>query len=840
MTDPRSRFRIETAFFFLAALTFCGTATQWQWFRTLDFGLYDGMVREFALPVLDEVIIVGIDEQSLATRGPWPWSRDQQSDLLDAVADGKPRAVLVDVVYGGETEPDSDEALVRAAARVEVLALPLMVDALAAGRQLIEVMPFPDLLEHADVLGHVHVELDADATARGVYLHQGVGDAHWPHLTLSLAERLHPDKVVPNRCDASDGFTLLGQRCGFVYLPFAGPPGSYPELSADDLMRGSVSPDVLTDKVVLIGITANAAQDSVTSPVSANERPMSGVEFNANLYSALVQNRTINEAQRLLLLALALGFAGLPALLLPRMSAKPMLLSATLFAAAPLAVSVISFAIWQMHVPIASATVTCLLCYPYWSWRRNEIAWRFVEAEIARLELEKPRWAGVRPEHSPEDIGRLEHLLGAQSLWRSAPDGRDGGHEIELAMPDGRTLVLMRDEPFSSAERALAKSLLVSIASEETGEERLPGERLAAQIRKLKIAAREVRSGREIGLRGLSEMPNGVAVLSALNRVLFVNQACRRLLGMSPSQDVEDLDQLMAGIVTPLGKTWLELSREVVFDHVPFVFETTNASNVPVVVEAAPLAHEDEVVESWVVTVTDMTDVRVAERDREEALAFLSHDLRSPMTSVLALLRSGRGAEVLDDIGRYTQQALSVSEQFLQLSRVQAKEQFEVYELDLAAVIDNAVDSVYPMAAQAGQRIRINQPADLDEGAWIRGNGELLERAIVNLLSNAIKYAASEAPIDVDLAEETGGSKGSNTRAYVVTVQDHGPGIPADEVPHVFDPYFRSTDPELAEQRGSGLGLRFVKTVVERHGGTIGVSSVRGEGSRFALTLPVA
>ena len=71
-----------------------------------------------------------------------------------------------------------------------------------------------------------------------------------------------------------------------------------------------------------------------------------------------------------------------------------------------------------------------------------------------------------------------------------------------------------------------------------------------------------------------------------------------------------------------------------------------------------------------------------------------------------------------------------------------------------------------------------------------------------------------------------------------VSVADNGAGIPADEVPQLFDPYFRSGDPELAAKRGAGLGLRFVKTVAERHNGEISVESELGVGSTFTVQLP--
>jgi len=327
-------------------------------------------------------------------------------------------------------------------------------------------------------------------------------------------------------------------------------------------------------------------------------------------------------------------------------------------------------------------------------------------------------------------------------------------------------------------------------------------------------------------------MPIGVAVISPLNQVLLANQAWRRLMALKDSIDGLTLADIVSGLVPPLGMSWQEINRAVLFERQRITFETQTPAATPVVIEVAPLADTTELAEPWVITLTDVSDIRIAERHREEALAFLSHDLRSPMLSVLALVRSVPETSLLTDIGRYAQKALSVSEQFLQLSRVQAREQFEVYDVDLSGVLQNAVDHVFHLAREKDITVALEQAIAEEDGAWLSGNGEMLERAFVNLLTNAIKYGARESHVQISLSEAG--------RDFVITVADEGIGIPADELDKIFDPYFRSSEPRLAEQRGTGMGLRFVKTVIERHGGSITVSSRLDEGSRFTVTLPGA
>jgi two-component system sensor histidine kinase MprB len=113
--------------------------------------------------------------------------------------------------------------------------------------------------------------------------------------------------------------------------------------------------------------------------------------------------------------------------------------------------------------------------------------------------------------------------------------------------------------------------------------------------------------------------------------------------------------------------------------------------------------------------------------------------------------------------------------------------------------------------------------ADLAPAA-LDGVPERLGRAVNNLLDNAAKYSAAGGTVEVTL------------RGGALTVRDHGPGVPAAELPHIFDRFFRATN--AREQTGSGLGLAIVKQVAERHGGSVGAAAAPGGGLAVTLTLP--
>ncbi len=797
-----------------------------RWFESLDGVLYDLQIALISAPMQEDIVIVAIDDASLYAYGPWPWPRSLQADLLRRINAHHPSVVALDIIYAGTT--DDDSSLVQAASEVDELALPMMIDTLGQGRQHIEVLPFSDLIDVTDKLGHVHVELDEDAIVRGTYLYQGVGTASWPHLMQEIAGAV-ANRKAENAClsEAPAGLNVV--KCDFARLPFAGPPGTYPQVSAATLLTEAADFELLDSalggRIVLAGLTATGTGDWVTSPTSGDVGPMSGVEFNANLLSAILAGTLIRPAPAWLNVLLAMMVVGACTILLPRLRPKQMLAVTFGLAALPLFLSVAALSTFWLYLPLTNATAAVALLYPLWSWRRHEIAWSFIQRELARIDAESREWSNVS-QHSTNRrsavMDQLETLLGASVTLDTGDDGT-------------LSLRCSRGEPLQTREAALLRAAEEAYFHVPEYSPGLPGEILAAQIRRLELAAQEVREGRAMGLAGLSHMSNGALIVSAFGEVRFANAAADKLLNLSQMETNAALDALET-IQPPLGQTWIDIARRAVFNHEPTYFEGHNEEQLPVFVGIEPLLQaSDTYAPLWVVTLADLSAIREAQAQREEALAFLSHDIRSPLLSVLALIRGApEDHPLLTEISRYTQKGLSTSEQFLQLSRLQLQSGFEKYDMELEQVLHNAVEQVFFLARDKNIVCRVDarlDPTSAEEGVWVNGNGELLERAFINLLSNAIKYSDAGTEVVMRLTRDETGA--------LVTVRDQGYGIPEDEIQHIFAPFFRSAAPQLAEHRGAGLGLRFVKTVIDRHDGTIDVDSVWGEGTTFTVRLPV-
>jgi signal transduction histidine kinase/ActR/RegA family two-component response regulator len=227
---------------------------------------------------------------------------------------------------------------------------------------------------------------------------------------------------------------------------------------------------------------------------------------------------------------------------------------------------------------------------------------------------------------------------------------------------------------------------------------------------------------------------------------------------------------------------------------------------------------------------------RDANRLKDEFLATLSHELRTPLNAVLGWTRVLRTARVeeqtqaraLESIERNARVQARLIEDLLEVSRiVTGKLRLQVDEVDLAAVIDAAVEVVQPAAA--AKRLQLTSHVAV-RPAMTAGDPDRLQQVIWNLLSNAVKFTPAQGNVSISLERPDG---------YVVRVADTGPGIEPKFLPFVFEPFRQADGSASREHGGLGLGLAIAKRLVELHGGTIETRSAgRGQGATFEVCLP--
>ncbi len=285
----------------------------------LDAWYYDRLLASSELAPDDGIVIVAVDEHSLEQIGQWPWPRAVHAALIDRLTRAGVRGIAFDILF---SEPDrdggaGDTALAEAIAANGRTVLPVMPERTRGHGQLIESMQVPAIGIAGTRLGHTDVELDRDDVARSVYLRAGLGDAHWPALGLALLQqdpRAKPERLPGLRAPPDRRASpYLWQRDHHVLLRYAGPPGSFPQLSYADVLHGRVDARLLRGRWIVVGVTAANLGRMFLTPMSGTAR-MSAPEYQANIVAMLLRGDAIVPFSRAWQAALSALLAWLTAL----------------------------------------------------------------------------------------------------------------------------------------------------------------------------------------------------------------------------------------------------------------------------------------------------------------------------------------------------------------------------------------------------------------------------------------------------------------------------------------------------------------------------------------------
>lgn len=813
--------------------------------------IYDGFQRTLGGNVPDDIVIIGVDEASLRGIGKWPWRRDIHAQLLDILSSAGAKAVALDIMFAERDTPNPayDALLIDAVRNNGKIVLPVFMSEVKQGGQAVEILPFNELANVAAELAHVHIEIDEDGICRSVFLQEGLGSAYWQHFSIALYKIAYgksPDPLPGLKSNDNSSGNMAIVRDYLNGIRFSAGPGGFRTISYIDVLDGKFPAHLLKDKIVFIGVMASGLADTLATPVSKGHRHMQGVEVNANIFQALRTNTLIAPlaSNKNALISALMVFFGV--LLISTVRPATSLLATIIVASLCLLLSYCALYFNSIWITPAASTILITLSYPIWSWRRLDRSMRYLRGEIAAYENEsnfldeKPpvaqiesglqllsQWAPVKtwgltnkPSQSLNNTANAWQYEENNASFSFQNGGLDYSINVEFEKTDTsqrKHLELLDDisKPWQLKDTAVPKRNLDIVAY------------YINQIKKSQANRRQLR---QFIFSCLSNLQDGVVATSPSSRIILINEQARSLLGVEPDVRID--------------KTFAELLQNVCEQHETFTtninavyqeaqstqFELITQNNQEILVQGIQFELEDAEDRVIIFTLTDITKLKEMERIRAETLSFVSHDLRSPLVSILALIDNSAGAQstqTIPNIRRYAERALSYTESFLQLARAEA-DNIAFYECDLHAIIDNAKEYVYEVASKRGTSIIATH---CDDDAWVWGNGDLLERMLINLLDNAIKYSNNDSNVNISLAVEA-------NKAHIA-IKDHGIGIPEADIPLLFDQFHRGSSDASRAQRGVGLGLRFIAVSLQRHDGDINVESKVGKGSTFTVSLDI-
>jgi signal transduction histidine kinase len=219
----------------------------------------------------------------------------------------------------------------------------------------------------------------------------------------------------------------------------------------------------------------------------------------------------------------------------------------------------------------------------------------------------------------------------------------------------------------------------------------------------------------------------------------------------------------------------------------------------------------------------------------------VSHELRAPIAAVRLMAESleqgrisgeAKQREYFRLIVQECRRLSTLVENVLDFFRIdQGRKRYVFEPVDLIALVRHTVALMQPCAAEGKVALILEEPPAQAAGLEPSWDHQAVEQSLVNLLDNAIKHSPPGAEVKVRMETAAG--------LVRLWVEDRGPGIPAEAQTRIFDLFYRHGSELRRETKGAGIGLNIVKHVAEAHGGRVVVESAVGEGSRFALELPV-
>ena len=331
----------------------------------------------------------------------------------------------------------------------------------------------------------------------------------------------------------------------------------------------------------------------------------------------------------------------------------------------------------------------------------------------------------------------------------------------------------------------------------------------------------------------LEASPEAVVATDERERVTMSNPAAARMLGISPI----DVGRELEGTGIPREVVWClreATSTGVAVREIEHEEKTYWAY-------AARMSHEDGKADGQgpgiILAVRDITEYRLLEKAKTAFVSDFSHELRTPLTTIqsaLDLIERARGRldplehRALELADGELKRIRAMVEELLTLAQMDSQQySLEVTPTDLDEVIRSALESIEAKAKRFDIELHYAEDGDRHQCVC---DAQKIYQVLLNLLDNAVKYSDPGARVDVSVLEDAS--------SVTVRVSDTGTGIPEEDLPNLFDRFYRVSKDRSRTTGGNGLGLAISKQIVELHGGELSVKSEVGVGSTFDVRLP--
>lgn len=382
-------------------------------------------------------------------------------------------------------------------------------------------------------------------------------------------------------------------------------------------------------------------------------------------------------------------------------------------------------------------------------------------------------------------------------------------------------------------------------------------EALLRQLRgvnqQLVITSTQAQNQAEVARRRASELEtiiesiaDGVFLCDKDGRIIEVNEAGLKLIGLVRKEEILrplvgylSLLNLRHPDGRPIAVEDLALTRalrgEVVTGHEEIARGLQTQRDIYLLVSAAPIRDEAGNVAGAVEVLSDISHIKEFDKLKDEFISVAAHELKTPVAIMKgyaqALLRAPEvipppRQRMLDSINRGADRIDRIVKDLLDISRLHiGRLEISMESIDLPELTEDVVSRLALVAPKHHIRVVSAEPV------VVQGDRDRLEQVLVNLIDNAIKYSPQGGNIDVKVAVRN--------REAVVSVRDHGVGIPKEKQGHIFERFYRAHADTPYDYGGMGVGLYISREIISQHGGRMWFESEEGKGSTFSFSLPL-